>query len=50
MGYLYKPKLKSGKECRFWWAKYYVNGNPVRESTKTDKISKAREYLAVRVG
>jgi integrase len=33
MGYLYRPKLKSGTRSEIWWAKYYVNGRPVREST-----------------
>ena len=33
MGYLYRPKLKSGPRSTVWWAKYYVNGRPMREST-----------------
>jgi len=33
MGYLYRPKLKSGRRSEVWWAKYYQNGRPVREST-----------------
>ncbi len=26
MGYLYRPKLRSGEPGRIWWVKYYVNG------------------------
>ena len=33
MGSLYRPKLKSGRRSEIWWAKYYQNGRPVREST-----------------
>lgn len=33
MGYLYRLKLKGGRRSDMWWAKYYVNGRPVREST-----------------
>jgi integrase len=33
MGYLYRPKLKSGRHSGMWWVKYYQNGRPVREST-----------------
>src|SRR4029453_3067474 len=34
MGYLFQRK-KNGKVLETWWAKYYVNGRPVRESTGT---------------
>ena len=37
MGYLYQPKLKSGRRSSIWWAKYYVNGRPIRESTGIKK-------------
>jgi hypothetical protein len=30
---------------RVWWCKYYVNGRPVRESTKTDKETEAKRFL-----
>jgi integrase len=33
MGYLYRPKLKSGRRSEVWWCKYYHDGRPVREST-----------------
>jgi hypothetical protein len=33
-----------------WWAKYYVNGAPVRESTGTAKITEAEQWLALRKG
>ncbi len=50
MGYLYRPKLKSGKLARFWWVKYYVNGRPIRESAGTEKESQARRFLKLREG
>jgi len=34
MGYLYR-------RGRVWWAKYYVNGAPRRESTGTEKQEEA---------
>src|SRR6266566_2604524 len=55
MGYLYRPKLKSGARSEIWWAKYYVNGRPVRESigvaadTKTAPDG-ARRFLKEREG
>lgn len=33
MGYLYRPKLKSGARSEIWWCKHYENGRPIREST-----------------
>lgn len=33
-----------------WWAKYYVNGRPVRESTKTVKETEAKRILDERRG
>lgn len=45
MGYLFKPRLKSGKPGRIWWMKYYANGRPVRESTGTDKEKVASRIL-----
>ncbi len=30
---------------RTWWAKYYVNGKAVRESTETEKETEARAFL-----
>lgn len=55
MGYLYRPKLKgSTKEDprfgRIWWIKYYVNGNPIRETTGAEKESEARRFLKAREG
>ncbi len=50
MGYLYRPKLKNGKPARIWWAKYYVNGSPIRESTGTKKETEAKRFLKVREG
>src|SRR2546427_963599 len=50
MGYLYRPKLRSKQPGRIWWAKYYVNGRPVRESTGTRKETEARRFLKAREG
>jgi integrase len=55
MGYLYRPKLKSGERARVWWAKYYANGRPVRESTgiagDTDTPpQEAKRFLKLREG
>jgi len=50
MGYLYRRKFRNGKIGRIWWAKYYVNGRPARESTGTDKESEARRLLKEREG
>jgi integrase len=43
MGMLYKRGT-------VYWIKYYVNGRPVRESTKTDKAKRAERMLKVREG
>jgi len=50
MGYLYQPKLRNGKLGRIWWMKYYVNGQPRRESTGADKESEAKRILKEREG
>src|SRR5262245_1841941 len=50
MGYLYKPKLRSAGQSGIWWAKYYVNGKAVRESTKADNHEQARRFLKLREG
>src|SRR5262245_56437354 len=55
MGSLYRPKLKSGRRSDVWWAKYYVNGRPIRESTKIAADTKtppaeARRFLREREG
>jgi hypothetical protein len=63
MGYLYRPKHPpKGKtyaeakadgtlhESSVWWAKYYVNDRPVRESTGSDKESDAKRFLKEREG
>jgi hypothetical protein len=55
MGYLYRPKLKSGARSEIWWAKYYVNGRPVRESTGIAANTEtppqgARQFLKTREG
>lgn len=35
---------------RIWWVKYYVNGRPIRESTRTEKEKAARDFLKAREG
>src|SRR5262245_31367252 len=55
MGYLYRPKLKSGARSEIWWVKYYVNGRPVRESTGVAAETEtppqgARQFLKEREG
>jgi integrase len=50
LGSLYRPKLKSGGAAGIWWAKYYVNGRPVRESTKCGRLEDARRFLKTREG
>jgi general stress protein YciG len=50
MGYLYQPKLKSGGHSAIWWAKWYVDGRPTRESTGTDKKRQAETFLKDREG
>ena len=50
MGYLYRPKLKSGEPCRVWWVKYYVNRRPRRESTGTGDAEEAKRILKVKEG
>jgi integrase len=55
MGWLYRPLLKSGRRSKVWWAKWHVNGRPVRESTKISADTKtppaqARRFLQDREG
>lgn len=56
MGYLYRPKLRSGEPGGIWWVKYYVNGRPIRESTgvagEADKgpPAEAKRFLKAREG
>ncbi|HEX2480944.1 MAG TPA: tyrosine-type recombinase/integrase [Methylomirabilota bacterium] len=45
MGSLYKQK-----GSRIWWAKYYANGRPVRESTGTHNDQEAGRFLKAREG
>jgi hypothetical protein len=45
MGYLYQPKLKSGGRSSIWWAKWCVDGRPMRESTGTEKKREAETFL-----
>jgi hypothetical protein len=49
IGHIYRPKAQNRKgeqyESTIWWAKFYVNGKPVRRSTETNKITKGRALL-----
>jgi len=45
MGYLYRPKLKSGERSSIWWAKYYVNGRPVREKEREGRVATGAPVL-----
>jgi hypothetical protein len=50
MGYLYRPKLKSGAPGSILWCQYYVNGRPVRESTGCEREKDARDFVRKREG
>src|SRR2546425_2419037 len=50
MGSLYRRRHRDGTAGRIYWAKYYVNGRPVRETTGTDKETEARRFLKEREG
>ena len=45
MGSLYRQKNRDGTPGHIWWVKYYTNGRPVRESTRTDSKKAARDVL-----
>jgi hypothetical protein len=49
-GYVYQPTLKGGGRSAIWWAKWYVDGRMMRESTGTEKKREAEKFLADRVG
>lgn len=55
MGMIYKRKYKDKKtgdvkEGKIYWIKYYRNGKPYRESTKSTKESDAKRLLRKREG
>jgi hypothetical protein len=50
MGSLYRPTLKSGTRGAIYWTKYYVNGRPVRESTRTADKEIAKQFLKRKEG
>ena len=50
MGSIYIRKTRTGRSGSVFWVKYYVNGLPVRESTRTGKESEARRFLKEREG
>jgi hypothetical protein len=50
-----KPRRKSGEGCVYlrgqvWWIKYRVNGEPLHESSDSNKESDARKLLNKRLG
>ena len=49
MGSLYKKRFRRPDgtlyEDPVWWAKYYVDGRPIRRSTRTTNITEARRVL-----
>jgi len=54
-GSIYRPKWKDPKtgeltEGSIYWIKYYSNGKPHRESSHSDKITKAERLLKKRQG
>jgi site-specific recombinase XerD len=57
MGYLYRPKLKDWRirpvaeqRSAVWWAKWYVNGRAMRESTLTEDKEAAKRFLKGKEG
>src|SRR5262245_62029148 len=46
----YKHKTGEVRETAIWWAKYYVNGRPMRESTETADHAEAKAFLKRREG
>ena len=54
MGMIYKPKWKDKAgavhESEVFWIKYYRNGKPYRESSKTTKEDDAKKLLKLREG
>jgi integrase len=50
MGSLYQRKLRNGELGPTWWCKYYVAGQPKRESTGTANPRKAAQFLKAREG
>ena len=54
MGSIYKPKYTdkdcNTKESAVYWIKYYYKRKPHRESTKSKKLSVARNLLKLKEG
>src|SRR5262245_21434973 len=50
MGYVYRPKLKSGERASIYWAKWYEHGRAIRESTGSEKEAEAKRFLKLREG
>jgi hypothetical protein len=41
---------RRGKKGKIWWLKYYANGQPVYESSRTTDRAEAQRMLRERVG
>ena len=52
MGHNSEQRLPPGlyRRGNIFWLKYYVNGRPIRESTRTEKLSEAKRMLDERKG
>ena len=54
MGMTYRPKWKTKdgavRQCKVYWIKYYKDGKPYRESTKSTKEADAKRLLKRREG
>lgn len=54
MGHIFKPRYKDKdgnyRESKVYWIKYYRNGKPFRESTKSTKEADAKRLLKKREG
>jgi len=50
MGSLYRQKYKDGKLGKVWWLKYYTNGKPIRESSRSTSKMVAERLLKQREG
>jgi integrase len=50
VGYLYRPKLKSGALCAVYWMQYFVDGARHRESTGVTSHPEAKRIMQDREG
>ena len=54
MGAIYKPRYRAPdgtlREQRYWWARYRMHGQTVRQSTNQEDKRKALDYLKSQEG